>query len=166
MLKLREIEKSDLTVINQWRNDTDLISYLGAPFRYINFDTDVNWYNEYLQKRSSSIRCAIVNENNDILGLVSLLNIDYINRSAVLHIMIGDKNSRGKGIGSFAVNSIVDHAFDNLNLRRIELEVLESNSIARHLYRKCGFLEEGVKKEAVFKNGTYVSLIMMAKMKN
>ena len=100
-----------------------------------------------------------------IVGCVYLLNIDNINLSADLHIMIGEKENRGKGIGSYAVKALVEHAFYNLNLRRIQLEVLEYNTAARALYRKIGFIEEGIKRKAVYKNGEYVDELIMALLK-
>ena len=57
---------------------------------------------------------------------------------------------------------LVWKAFLNLNLRRIELGVLENNSPAIHLYEKCGFIREGVKRESNYKNGHYISMIMMS----
>lgn len=104
-------------------------------------------------------------KESDILGLISLVDINYVNRSGELHIMIGDSKNRGKGIGTFAVKAMLDHAFDNLNLRRIELGVLETNSPAIKLYEKTGFVKEGVKRSSVYKNGQYVSMIMMAVLK-
>ena len=38
MLELREIERKDMKIINSWRNNQNIISYLGAPFRFINQD--------------------------------------------------------------------------------------------------------------------------------
>ncbi|MBR4833504.1 MAG: GNAT family N-acetyltransferase [Thermoguttaceae bacterium] len=158
--KLRELERVDLTTINAWRNDPGLIEWLGAPFRYINFEVDSNWYARYLSKRENQVRCAIVRSDAplEILGLVSLVSVDHTNRSAELHIMIGDKRNRGRGLGTFAVRSILRHAFYNMNLRRVELTVLETNEAARRLYEKCGFVREGVKREAKYKNGKYVNM--------
>lgn len=163
MYKLRELERDDLKNINKWRNDPDLISCLGAPYRYINEDVDREWYDKYLHTRSNSVRCAIVDSENenDVLGLISLLDINYINRSAELHIMIGGATNRGKGIGTFAVKAMIEHAFNNLNLRRIELGVLENNVAAIHLYEKSGFVREGIKRKSNYKNGEYISMIMM-----
>ena len=90
-----------------------------------------------------------------------MLDIDSVNHSAELHIMIGNKENRGKGIGTFAVSSIVNHAFNNLNLHRVSLDVLDYNIAAQNLYRKVGFKEEGRKRKAVFKNGEYVDVIVM-----
>ena len=97
MYKLRELQKADMVKINIWRNDSELINHLGAPFRYINLEIDYRWYDNYMQNRNTDIRCAIVeteNENN-ILGIVSLTNINWINQSAEFHIMIGSKDNRG-----------------------------------------------------------------------
>ncbi len=162
MYKLRELERCDMERINTWRNDPYLIACLGAPYRYINEDVDKAWYDKYLNTRSNSVRCAIVDERDDeILGLISLLDIDSINRSAALHIMIGGAENRGKGVGTFAVKAMIEHAFLNLNLRRIELGVLETNLPAIRLYEKTGFVKEGVKRQSNYKSGKYVNLIMM-----
>ena len=167
MYRLRELERKDIKKINKWRNDPELIACLGAPYRFINEDVDSDWYEKYMHSRNNSVRCAIVNSENDeeILGLISLLDINYINRSAELHIMIGLAQNRGKGIGTFAVKSMVDHAFNNLNLRRIELGVLENNIPAIKLYEKTGFVKEGIKRKSNYKNGEYISLIIMALLK-
>lgn len=165
MYKLRELSRTDIPRINMWRNDPELISYLGAPFRYINPEVDHKWFDGYMANRGNTVRCAIVDEQDEILGLVSLTSVDYLNQSAELHIMIGDKENQGKGIGYFAVTTLVQHAFRNMNLRRIELTVLEENKRAQHLYEKCGFVLEGTKRQAVYKNGKFSDMRMYAIIK-
>lgn len=166
MLKLRELERKDLECINKWRNNHTLIDFLGAPYRYINIDVDIKWYENYMANRATAVRCAIVEENDEILGLVSLTGINHMNQSAELHIMIGDSNNQGKGVGTFAVKSILSHAFNNLNLHRVELGVLESNERAIHLYEKCGFVKEGLKREFCYKNGKFENLLIYSCLKN
>lgn len=78
--------------------------------------------------------------------------------------MIGQKENRGKGLGSYAIKEILTHAFNNLNLHRVELSLLSTNSVI-YLYEKMGFLKEGVKKQAVYKNGKYIDVIEMAILK-
>lgn len=159
MYRLRELEEKDIIIINKWRNNAELISMLGAPYRFINQSVDKNWFNSYMNNRSSQVRCAIVTEeNDDILGLVSLTSINQLNQSAEFHIMIGETVNQGKGMGTFAVKKMLDHAFKNLNLYRIELTVLESNKRAQHLYEKCGFIKEGTMRNCVYKNGEFVNM--------
>ena len=168
MYKLREINKEDMKEINKWRNDSELIACLGAPYRYINEEVDNNWFDNYMRARNNAVRCAIVDEKeqNIILGMISLLDINNVNRSGQLHIMIGKKENRGKGLGKFAVNEMLQHAFNNLNLHRVELSALENNTAAIHLYQKCGFKIEGKKRESNYKNGEYSNVIMMGILKN
>ena len=166
MYQLRELNKKDLPKINQWRNDPELISMLGAPFRYIDIQVDEKWFEKYMMNRSSEVRCSIVDENDEIVGLISLVSINYLNQSAELHIMIGDKANQGKGIGSFAVGQILNHAFMNMHLQRVELTVLASNLRAQRLYEKCGFVKEGIKRKARFKSGIFEDMLMFAVLKD
>lgn len=168
MYKLRELRKEDIPKINKWRNDIELINYLGAPFRYLNLDVDYRWYDNYMKSRNETIRCAIVEteDEDNALGIVSLTNCNFINRSAEFHIMIGDTEDRGKGSGYFATTEIVNHGFNNMNLNRIELGVLESNTRAIRLYEKVGFKREGVKRQSTYKNGVFVNMIMMSILKD
>lgn len=167
MFHLRELERKDLSVINKWRNDAELIALLGAPFRYINLDVDVKWYESYMGNRSNAVRCAITEDGSDnILGLVSLVSINYMNQSAEFHIMIGNTQNQGRGLGTFAVNTMLSHAFNNMNLQRVELTVLEDNARAKHLYEKCGFIYEGRKRKAKYKNGKFVDMLMYSILKS
>ena len=165
MVRLREIEKSDLKIINSWRNKPELIENLGAPFRYINYQVDENWYFSYMNNRSTTVRCAIVDDSNIIIGMISLLSINHLNQTAELHIMIGDSKNQGKGIGKFAVKEILNHGFNNLNLNRIQLGVLSYNYRAIKLYEKCGFKLEGKKRQAVYKNGKFVDMFLYSILK-
>ena len=158
MYRLREVEKRDIASINSWRNDLELICNLGAPFRYINSIVDETWFESYMNSRNNQVRCSIVDENDIIAGLVSLVNIDHLMQSAVFHIMIGNKKNQGKGIGTFATIEMLNHAFNNLNLHRVELSVLCDNTRAIHLYEKIGFKREGTKRQCNYKNGHFVDM--------
>lgn len=168
MFRLRELNRSDIEEINKWRNNSELIDFLGAPFRYINLDVDNDWYDSYMKNRNTTVRCAIVSEENEnkILGLVSLTNINYLNQSAIFHIMIGNEEYQGKGIGTFATKEILNHAFNNLNINRVELLVLKENTRAINLYKKVGFIQEGIKRQCIFKNGKFVDVVIMSLLRD
>ena len=50
-------------------------------------------------------------------------------------------------------------------MNRIYLNILEENISSRKLFEKMGFIQEGVQREAVFKNGKYNNLIMYSLLK-
>lgn len=163
MYRLRELERKDMEEINHWRNDPELVALLGAPFRFINSDVDNRWYENYMGNRGNTIRCAITEEESDeILGLVSLVSIDYLNQSAEFHLMVGEQRNRGKGVGTFAIQAMLHHAFANMNLQRVELTVVEGNKAAIRLYEKTGFIYEGRKRMAKYKNGKFVDMLVYA----
>ena len=159
---LRELSRKDISSINKWRNNKELIDNLGAPYRFIDEEIDNAWYDNYLKNRHNTIRCSIVDKNDSIIGLVSLTDVDCVNKSAVFHIMIGDSNMQNKGIGTFAVKIMLKHAFNNMNLHRVQLEVLSTNERAIAVYEKAGFKKEGELKEVFYKNGSYVNAYIMA----
>jgi RimJ/RimL family protein N-acetyltransferase len=163
---LREISKTDLPIINQWRNDKELIDLLGNNFLYIAGEVDENWFENYINNRHTAVRLAIITPvNSNFIGMVHLTGIHQINRSAEFSILIGDRDYWAKGAGSQATKAMLDHAFNNLNLNRVYLTVLENNERAIKMYEKVGFKREGVLREAIFKNGKYCNLIQMSILK-
>ena len=166
MYKLRELQREDIKEINKWRNDSQLIENLGAPYRYINEEIDMLWYENYLKNRNTTVRLAMIDTKNKILGLASITDIDYINRKCSVHFMIGDKKNRGKGLGDFAVKQILKHAFLNMNMNRVELNVLEINKIAIGLYQKNGFVIEGIRRNSNYKDGKYINMLFMSILKD
>jgi diamine N-acetyltransferase len=160
---LRELSADDIPFINKWRNDYAVIELLGNNFNYISKEVDELWYRNYLANRSLCRRLAIVDtEIDEIVGTVQLTNIHSINRSAEYSIMIGNKLYWSRGVGFIASKYIVSHAFNDLNLHRIYLTVLEKNTRAIALYKKLGFVQEGLHEQALFKNGHYENLVSMA----
>lgn len=164
MYKLREIEKSDLIIINRLRSDKELMSCLVSPFRYINFETDEKWYSNYMQNRDKNVRCAVIDENETVMGFVYLTNIDWNNRTCVFGIMVLPE-FQGKGVGKFAIKEMINHAFINMNLHRIELRVLATNDRAIKLYEKNGFVREGCLRKSNYKNGEYVDMFVYSLLK-
>lgn len=162
---LREMTEEDLNKINLYRNDKNLSDLLVAPFRFINIETDNKWFMAYMNNRSNNVRCVICNDKDDVIGMIYLLNIDWIYRSAEFGIVVGDENFRGKGIGKLATIEMLRHAFYNMNLNRVQLRALVNNTRAIGLYESVGFKEEGILREAVFKNGQYYDLKVMSILK-
>ena len=162
---LREIELSDIETVNSWRSDPELIGHLLAPFRYISAETDRRWYDDYMANRASAVRCAIVAENGKLVGLVSLVGIDCLSRSAELSIMIGRSEDRLQGAGSFAINEMLRHAFEISICAVWNCRSFEDNLCAQHVYEKAGFKLEGLRREAVYKNGRYLNCKLYAMLR-
>ena len=162
MVSLRELGREDVPIVNRWRQDRDLVDGLGAPARYISEDVDQAWFEDYLRRRGTDVRCVIlVDGEAEPVGLVSLTGIDAVHRRAEIHLLIGRRDLHGGGVGTEATRQMLGHAFGDLNLHRVFLSVLAHNAAAIRVYEKTGFIREGVARESAYKRGKYEDMIQM-----
>ncbi|MFB7507083.1 GNAT family N-acetyltransferase [Streptomyces broussonetiae] len=97
----------------------------------------------------------------ELLGEVVLYDVDRQARSCTFRTLIGPRG-RGRGVGTEATRLIVGHAFEQLGLHRVRLEVYGHNARARRVYEKVGFVVEGVRREAALRDGVWVDEVVMA----
>jgi len=69
-----------------------------------------------------------------------------------------------QGIGTQLLQALVDYADNWLGLLRLELEVYADNRKAQALYRRFGFVEEGLHKCDTLRDGVYVDSLSMARL--
>lgn len=95
-------------------------------------------------------------------GEVVLNEIDWTNRSANFRIAISGLENREKGYGTEAAQLVLRYAFDVLRLHRVSLAVFDFNPRAQHVYKKLGFVQEGVLRDALLWEGEYHSAVRMS----
>jgi L-phenylalanine/L-methionine N-acetyltransferase len=71
----------------------------------------------------------------------------------------------GRGIGSQLMAALVDTADKWLDLRRLELAVYVDNAPAIRLYKRFGFVVEGTRRAAAFRDGALVDDHVMARLR-
>lgn len=70
---------------------------------------------------------------------------------------------RGKGIGTLLMERLIDWARRHPVIEKINLEVYDHNTDAIRLYRRLGFLEEGLRiRQARFGPGDYADEVLMS----
>ncbi|PRB71267.1 GNAT family protein [Arthrobacter sp. MYb213] len=94
------------------------------------------------------------------VGSVSLFEFDELARHAEVGIALVPE-ARGKGIGTASISQIVEFAFVRCNLRRVHLEVIESNFGAIRAYEKAGFVIEGRQRQHAWVRGKYEDIVIM-----
>jgi RimJ/RimL family protein N-acetyltransferase len=158
---LRRPEPRDVEQLYVYRNDWDVIRSLGGFSRGYSQRDLTDWV-EYHRTRQDEIIWTIADREADrCLGHAGLYQIDHRVRSAEFAIIIGDKSRWGHGLGRAVTQAVLDFGFAQMNLNRIELTVLENNAAALHLYRKLGFVQEGVLRQAQFRDGAYLNVVQM-----
>ncbi|GAB2776443.1 GNAT family protein [Amycolatopsis magusensis] len=104
---------------------------------------------------------VVRNTDGGYLGEVVLMDLDEDNRSMNFRIALGG-HAFGQGYGTEATRLIVAFGLDTVGLHRIGLEVYDFNPRARRVYEKCGFVREGVLRDALFWEGEWHDAVQMS----
>ncbi len=166
-IMLREYRKEDLSSITAWVNDMETTKYLSDIFSW---PQTVKNSEDFLEMRLSGGRreagfVIADRETQDYIGQADLMDINWIDRSATVGIVIADKKNRGSGLGQEALSLLLDYAFMLLGLHRVQLDVYGGNKSAIACYERAGFIKEGVKRRARFCQGEYMDIILMSVLK-
>jgi RimJ/RimL family protein N-acetyltransferase len=96
-----------------------------------------------------------------LIGRGLLFNVDLVNRSAMLGVVIGEKELWGRGYGQDATRLLLEYAFGLLNLNSIMLGAFSFNERAIQAYRRVGFKEIGRRRQARIIAGRAYDVILM-----
>lgn len=157
-LKLRPLEREDLRFVHELDNNENVMHYwFEEPYEA--FVELYDLYDKHIHDQSE--RRFIVERESSPVGLVELVEINHIHRRAEFQIIIAPKY-QGKGYAASATALALDYAFTVLNLYKISLIVDSENDRAISVYKKLGFVEEGILRHEFFVNGEYRDVIRMA----
>ena len=140
----------------RWLNDPDLKKTFGLT-RSVNLEG----HREWLKAQKDYCLWAIVRGTKDHLGNVSV-QLNTRHASGYLQIYIGKKEERRKGVGVKTMTYVLDYCFLKLQLHRVCLHVHPENEPALRLYKKLGFIEEGLERESIRDGNTYRSHLRLS----
>lgn len=167
-VRLRAVEREDVNKFHEWVNDPEVTRGL-ALYLPMSFLDEENWFNLLAKRDPREKPLAIeVNKGKNwkLIGNCGVFDLDSVNRSAELGIMIGDKSEWNKGYGAEVMSLLVKHCFETLNLNRAFLKVYTENIRAVRSYEKAGFVLEGRLREAVYKFGKYDDVLIMSVLRS
>lgn len=167
-LMLREYQKEDLDNIRKWCNNPEITKNLSDIFLYPHsLKQSESFVQMMLDNSNPNMKNFVIadSESENYIGQIDLINIDWKNRTSLLGIVIGNVENHCKGYGQEAIKILQKFAFEELNLHKLELEVHAYNEKAYNCYKKCGFLEEGRKRENFYIDGKYTDTIFMGILK-
>ena len=164
-INLSKIKKEDMRYIYKWFSSTEFLKYYDyyPPVPLNEDETDKMFY-DYENSKKSEV--FAVRHDDVIIGVAGFDDIIDENQVATLFIGLGSKNKRGKGYGKETMKLLPEYGFYNLNLHRIQLNVLEFNERAIALYEKCGFKKEGILREFVLRDGKRYNLLLYGLLKS
>jgi diamine N-acetyltransferase len=164
-VRLRAIEREDIPTFVRWLNDREVTQFLlvNTPFSKA---MEEKWFEGQLANAPTHGQILAIEaragEEWVHIGNTGIHNIEPVHLNAEFGILIGEKSYWNQGYGREATRLTLQHGFEDLNLHRIFLHVYDNNPRAIAAYKAAGFVQEGILREAVYKNGKYLNIIVMS----
>lgn len=159
---LRALEPNDLEFIYEVENNESLWLVSNTQTPYSRF-----LIRQYLENANQDIyeakqlRLAICKETDfPAIGLIDLFEFDPKNNRAGIGILIKNRGDRNAGIGSEALDLLVQYSFRHLNLHQLYANISVDNLISTSLFTKFGFRQIGIKKQWNLVNGIYFDEVL------
>jgi len=161
---LRPLNKeTDLQSCLRWINDQEVIQYV-SMYLPSSKQNEEEWFDN-LQKRKEDVVLGIEALDNAFIGITGLHNINWKDRTASHGVIIGEKDYWGRSYGTDSHMTLLDYAFNTLNLRRIYSSVIAFNKRSLQYHFTCGYQVEGTQRRQVYKKGKYWDLIFLGVFK-
>jgi ribosomal-protein-alanine N-acetyltransferase len=143
-----------------WMNDSEVTRYLESGGNY-NEKMLRNFIEAAIEKKIF-FWAIHIKSNNKHIGNIKIDPINKRHGLGEYGILLGDKSEWGKGYAREASETIINFCFNDLNLRKMTLGVVEINIAAVKLYQSLGFSTEGTYKEHGLYDGKYRNMLRMA----
>jgi RimJ/RimL family protein N-acetyltransferase len=153
LVRLGAVKPDEKEALSRWSHDADYM-------RNLHFDQMTPRVPVHFEEKEkddkdshSSPQFGIRTLTDDkLIGMTGLWG-SWNHQSGWFWIGIGEAEYRGKGYGTDATHLLVNYAFREMNLHRIQLGVFGYNQRAKRAYEKVGFLVEGVIRESLYRDG-------------
>lgn len=137
MMKLRKLTQKDAPLMLEWMHDPDCVENLQANFASKTVE-DCTRFIEASQDTSETLNLAIVDDNDEYMGTVSLKHIDHQLKTAEFAIATR-RCAMGKGFAAFGMRAIIEKGLKELGLDTVVWCVSPDNKRAVRFYDKNGW---------------------------
>lgn len=168
-IAFRDFEERDIDFVLKCKNDEKLNSMTIGQYHPFTFEEASNWVHGCMGEYETYKFWAICTKNDEkqIIGWTALSKIDKENQSACFHsIVIGDPEYRDGLAYMEAYLFVFEYVFEKLGLNRLYGSSISehkvSNTMAEVMFQK----QEGVLRQAVYKNGSFHDEIICAILKD
>ena len=151
---LRLLEKKDISILYKLCSEEKVRKYNTIP-------NDIQNNNQGNNLRKA---LSIINEKKVLIGFITYNESNDCNNVYSIGITIGSKYW-GKKYGQDSIKTLLKYLFEELNAIKVELEVIKYNLRAINCYKKCGFVEDGIRINKVYIEGKYIDTLIMGILK-
>lgn len=138
-MRLRDLELKDARFMLEWMHDESVVEKLRGDFKSKTI-ADAEAFILASADKSENIHLAVVSDEDEYMGTVSLKCIDRENDSAEFAITVR-QSAMGRGYAWYAMEEIIRKAFEEYGLKSVYWCVSKNNDRAVRFYDKHNFHE-------------------------
>jgi RimJ/RimL family protein N-acetyltransferase len=159
---LRAFEREDAERCYRWMNDPNIVRTLKSRYP-IAFQNEIEWLDRAIHANTSERHFAIERKDDRThIGNASIHDIEWVSRVASFGMFIGEPSAWNRGFGSDAIRTLMHFAFDEMNLRKLRIDVFDYNDRAKHVLETHGFVQEGRLRAEFYRDGTYHDIVILS----
>lgn len=132
---LRQLLESEAEQICNWRNNSDISKFFHR--KHIEPADYVKWMREVEADPTQGLYAIVLAANSELLGTLAFTL--QKSSEALLGIMIGASETRGKGYGAEAMELISADLASRFGVKKTVVEVFPENTAAVAFYEKLGY---------------------------
>jgi len=149
--------KHDANELYNNAKDLEISKYTTLPYPYkLNHAEEfiIESNKKILKKENYELGIELL-KTRTIIGMMSLIDLDYDNKNSEIGYWLGKKYWRKK-LAKEAIKLILNYGFNELKLERIYARVMSPNISSAKLLESVGFIYEGRSRKASFRKGKWM----------
>jgi len=155
--ELFELTDRNREYLRQWLPWLDSNKYLQNTIDFIK-------YSRKQYEENSSLQLCIRYEG-ELAGVIGFHKVDWLNHSTGIGYWLSS-GCQGRGIMTASCGCLLDYAFRNLGMNRIEIRCATGNTRSRAIPERLGFKEEGTVRQAEWLYDHYVDHVVYSMLRD
>jgi [ribosomal protein S5]-alanine N-acetyltransferase len=164
LMNIRQILSTDIPIMHSWECDDEIGKLVGIEKPRTLEEMTIG-YSKYFEGLKPNLHLFTIEYNGRCVGRVELGNLDKANGHAAFGIVIGDHSLQNKGLGTFALNYLLNYAFDELKLVKLYGEVYDFNVASQKFLTKLGFHLDGILRKHEYFRGAHRDMYQYSLLK-
>jgi RimJ/RimL family protein N-acetyltransferase len=115
---------------------------------------------ERMRSEPDGFGIAVIERDGVAVGSVTWERVNRRSRIASVGGLALDPSARGSGTAALALELLVDELLDDRGFHRVQLEVYAFNDRALRFFESAGFVREGVRRKAYWRDDRWVDGVL------
>lgn len=149
ILKVNDVTQSYV----DWYSNFDVIRFSNNQHRTFTLEGQRKYVSDCIDDSNSDLYGIF--DNNLHIGNIIINGLKSLHKCAEISYVVGDINYWRKGVGSFAISSLISISKNDYSLNKLFAGTSEENIGSIKVLEKNGFVLEGKKLQHLFYGGKF-----------